>query len=288
VACDVLGADVAGVFTADQDQGSRYLSRATHGTKAGPFAIDIDGEASGVGEALSTGETVFISDAVRSTLVAHRIVDQLEVASMLYIPLPGQVGHVGALAVGWRRRVRRLDDVGQTSIEVLSTEAGGALERLGVAARLVQEAATDELTELMNRRAFNRHLDSMRPGDVVIMIDLDHFKVINDEHGHNAGDVALRTMADCLRRAARDSDVLARWGGEEFAIILARSTIAGAHSMIERLRAEWGTARGPTTFSAGIAQRIEGEGPVMTLGRADNALYRAKQQGRDRVQVADR
>ena len=287
VASEVLGADIAMVYTADPNERSRYVSRASHGMDAGPFTVDILGEPSGIGEALSTGDTIFISDAARSTLVSHRILDQLDIASVLFIPLPGQVGHVGALAIGWRRRVRRLDDVGQTSIEVLSTEAGGALERLGVAARLVQEAATDELTELLNRRAFNRHLDSMRPGDVVIMIDLDHFKAINDEHGHGAGDVALRTMADCLRRAARESDLLARWGGEEFAVILSRSTLAGANSMIERLRTEWTTANGPTTFSAGIAQRVDGEGPVMTLGRADNALFKAKQQGRDRVQVAD-
>jgi diguanylate cyclase (GGDEF)-like protein len=287
VASEVLGADMAMVYTADPSEGSRYMSRAAHGIDAGPFTVDILGEPSGIGEALRTGDTVFISDAARSTLVARRILDQLDVASVLYIPLPGQVGHVGALAVGWRRRVRRLHDVSQTSIEVLSTEAGGALERLGVAARLVQEAATDELTELLNRRAFNRHLDAMRLGDVVIMIDLDHFKAINDLHGHGAGDVALRAMADCLRRAARESDLLARWGGEEFAVILAKSTVAGAHSMLERLRGEWTAAAGPTTFSAGIAQRAEGEGPVMTLGRADNALYQAKQQGRDRVQVAD-
>ena len=287
VATEMLGADMALVYTADPTQAGRYISRASYGTTEGPFAIDIDGETSGIGEALSTGETVFVSDVTRSSLVARRILDQLDVASMLYIPLPGQVGHVGALAVGWQKRVRRLDDVAQTSIEVLSTEAGGSLERLGVAARLVQEAATDELTELLNRRAFNRHLDAMRPGDVVVMIDLDHFKAINDSQGHVAGDAALVTMADCLRHAARDSDLLARWGGEEFAVILTRSTLAGAHSMIERVRAEWVAAAGPTTFSAGIAQRVEGEGPVMTLGRADNALYRAKQEGRDRIQVAD-
>jgi diguanylate cyclase (GGDEF)-like protein len=287
VATEMLHADVALVYTADSAQASRYTSRATHGLSTGPFAIDIDGEPSGIGEALSTGETVFVSDVARSSLVAHRIIDQLDVASMLYIPLPGQVGHVGALAVGWKKRVRRLHDVAQTTVEVLSTEAGGTLERLGVAARLVQEAATDELTGLMNRRAFNRHLDAMRPGDVVVMIDLDHFKTINDEQGHVAGDAALASMATCLRHAARDSDLVARWGGEEFAVILTRSTLGGAHSMIERARAEWVAAAGPTTFSAGIAQRVEGEGPVMTLGRADSALYRAKQEGRDRVKVAD-
>lgn len=288
VATKMLGADKAMVYTADMVTASRYTSRAWYGMDdAEQFTVDIASESSGIGEALSTGETVFITDVARSTLVSHRILDQLDVASVLYIPLPGQVGHVGALAIGWQKRVRRLDDVSQTSIEVLSTEAGGALERLGVAAKLVQEAATDELTALLNRRAFNRHLDAMRPGDVVVMIDLDHFKAINDERGHVAGDAALVTMADCLRHAARDSDLLARWGGEEFAVILTRSTLAGAQSMIERLRAAWVAGAGPTTFSAGIAQRLDGEGPVMTLGRADSALYQAKQQGRDRIQVAD-
>jgi diguanylate cyclase (GGDEF)-like protein len=287
VASELLGADMAMVYTAEREQSSRYVTRASHGMNQGPFSIDIAAEPSGIGEALSTGETVFVGDVARSSLVSHRILDQLDVSSMLFIPLPGQVGHVGALAIAWRGRVRRPDDVAQNSIEVLSTEAGGALERLGVAARLVQEAATDELTGLLNRRAFNRHLDSMRPGDVVIMIDLDHFKAINDSQGHVAGDAALHTMADCLRRAARESDLLARWGGEEFSVILPRSSVAGATSMVDRLREEWMRAEGPTTFSAGIAQRVEREGPVMTLGRADSALFAAKQQGRDRVHVAE-
>lgn len=197
----------------------------------------------------------------------------LGLSSLLFVPLPGQIGHVGALAVGWRAGLTRLDDVAQTTIEVLSTEAGGVLERAGVTARLVHEAESDPLTGLLNRRSFNVALSASKSGDSVVMIDLNRFKSVNDRYGHTRGDETLRAMATCIRGAARGSDAVCRWGWEEFAVVLVRTDAAGAGVVVERVRELWAEARPLTSFSAGIAERLDGEGPIMTLRRADEALY---------------
>jgi len=226
-----------------------------------------------------------VADAASSPLVSRRLVS-LGLSSLLFVPLPGQIGHVGALAVGWRAGLTRLDDVAQTTIEVLSTEAGGVLERAGVTARLVHEAESDPLTGLLNRRSFNVALSASKSGDSVVMIDLDRFKSVNDRYGHTRGDETLRAMATCIRGAARGSDAVCRWGWEEFAVVLVRTDAAGAGVVVERVRELWAEARPLTSFSAGIAERLDGEGPIMTLRRADEALYQAKRRGRDRVELA--
>jgi len=213
-----------------------------------------------------------VADAASSPLVSRRLVS-LGLSSLLFVPLPGQIGHVGALAVGWRAGLTRLDDVAQTTIEVLSTEAGGVLERAGVTARLVHEAESDPLTGLLNRRSFNVALSASKSGDSVVMIDLDRFKSVNDRYGHTRGDETLRAMATCIRGAARGSDAVCRWGWEEFAVVLVRTDAAGAGVVVERVRELWAEARPLTSFSAGIAERLDGEGPIMTLRRADEALY---------------
>ncbi len=284
----LLRGDVAVVYTSVADQPGRYVSRSSRGGRlpSSRVTVDIDRERSGLGEALRQGRMSLVSDTREPGVVSERIVRSLGMASVLYAPLPAQIGHVGGLVVGWNKPVRRLDDIARTTTEVLSTEAGAVLERLGATARLVHEAETDPLTGLLNRRSFNRCLDATRAGDTVVLIDLDHFKQINDQRGHGAGDEVLRSMADCLRQASRSADHLGRWGGEACALIRPRTGLGGAHAVIERLRADWAATQPLTTFSAGIAERLGDEGPVLTLGRADAALYDAKRAGRDRVQLA--
>jgi diguanylate cyclase (GGDEF)-like protein len=150
---------------------------------------------------------------------------------------------------------------------------------------LERAAETDALTRLENRRSFDRALDAMEPGDAVVLLDLDHFKAVNDRYGHQAGDEALRRLADAMRSVTRNIDCVARYGGEEFAMVLARAGIAGAKDVVRRLRREWRPAE-TATFSAGIAVNGSGETAPATLARADAALYEAKAKGRDRVEVA--
>lgn len=178
--------------------------------------------------------------------------------------------------------------VGMTSIGALSL----ALNQARAARRHRNEAHTDALTGLLNRRAlFERFANMPAQGGLVAMIfDLDHFKSINDQHGHQAGDAVLRHFADVVRQNLRSVDVAARLGGEEFVIILTNATPALAAAIAEAVRttfseggvgAETGLVQ--TTVSAGIALHIEGEALDQVINRADKALYLAKESGRNRV-----
>lgn len=161
-----------------------------------------------------------------------------------------------------------------------------------------QLARIDPLTGVNNRRAFyalsgplwTRALESDRPLAVILM-DLDHFKRINDGFGHAAGDAALRVTASRVGGMVRKQDVIARWGGEEFIVLLPETDIDEAHRLAERLRAEVADRAVPVdgdqirvTASFGVAARDE---DAMTLerliGRADRCLYRAKSEGRNRI-----
>lgn len=154
-----------------------------------------------------------------------------------------------------------------------------AVEVGSQAGRLADDASIDSLTRLPNRRMLGRALGRLHTGDVVVMIDLDHFKKVNDTFGHDAGDLVLKALGTTMLANVRERDSAARFGGEEFVIILHDDS--DADSFLERLRAEWHQARPhPLTFSAGIA-RVR-EGGAHALRAADRALYRAKRTGRNR------
>lgn len=150
---------------------------------------------------------------------------------------------------------------------------------------LERVADTDPLTLLENRRCYDRALAAMEPGDAVVLLDLDHFKAVNDRQGHQAGDAALCRLAAAMRAVTRSIDCVARYGGEEFAMVLARAGVRGAQDLLARLQREWRTDE-IVTFSAGIAVHRVGEDAATTLARADDALYDAKSNGRNRVEVA--
>ncbi|TWT77571.1 putative diguanylate cyclase YdaM [Posidoniimonas polymericola] len=162
-------------------------------------------------------------------------------------------------------------------------------------------AMTDPLTELPNRRAMDDHLsmraDAWRKHKTpysVVMLDVDHFKQFNDTHGHAAGDEALKTIASALREALRQHDVVARYGGEEFALILPHTSLqtgqSAVHKAIQSVRATTVKVGGqsiPVTASAGLASIAAGERIESLMSRADQALYAAKQAGRNQAWLHD-
>ncbi len=174
-------------------------------------------------------------------------------------------------------------------------------QALAQALEVNRELATrDELTGLLNRRAMldlmgleqRRSLRSGRPL-LLAQLDIDHFKPINDTHGHATGDRALQAFAGTVRASVRDTDVLARWGGEEFVLMLSETQPQDGRDLLERVRQAVAALEIPhasgtlrMTVSAGIAQHLPGETLEHTLERADQALYTAKALGRNRVVVA--
>jgi len=159
-------------------------------------------------------------------------------------------------------------------------------------------ATQDSLTGATNRRGFMEQLlraqseADMQGGLLsLVMVDLDHFKRINDEHGHGVGDAVLREVAHRMRRQIRRADLLGRLGGEEFAILLPDTDLVGARTQAEHLLATLRSQPFPTvgevTASLGIAQWNGRETAAAWLHRADVALYEAKHHGRDRLAVAE-
>lgn len=159
--------------------------------------------------------------------------------------------------------------------------------------RLEQLATQDALTGLDNRRVYDREIDlhlSMfhRAGFAftLILADIDWFKQFNDHFGHDAGDLVLKSVGQCLKRDMRDIDSIVRMGGEEFAMILPGTTSDQAFVFADRKRnaiEELTTTYGAVTVSFGISQVREGDTKETLYARADKALYAAKNQGRNRV-----
>jgi diguanylate cyclase (GGDEF)-like protein len=170
---------------------------------------------------------------------------------------------------------------------LLGTDAAVALERSALLAELSHQAHRDGLTGLPNRRAWDDLLDrelarARRTGRPLSMalLDLDHFKAFNDRHGHLAGDDLLRDAAVAWKAQLRGGDVLARWGGEEFALLFPETSVGEAVLVMQRLRQV--TPRGQT-FSAGVSEHHASAEAYTLIASADVAMYRAKDRGRDRI-----
>ena len=167
-----------------------------------------------------------------------------------------------------------------------------------------KQASTDALTGLYNRTTF---FDSLEAVDAesnplsnpysVAMIDIDHFKRVNDTFGHLVGDKVIRFVADSLRQSIKGRDCAARYGGEEYALLLPETSLENAVILCNKIRehiaktnlVRSGTKEslGQITISVGIAQKRSGEGRMDLLARADKALYLSKERGRNKVTASD-
>lgn len=219
-----------------------------------------------------------------------------------------------------RRLLRRIDQLRQSMAEGRVDEdllrdagrddelAAMQIELARLLARLTEQnqaleelATTDTLTRLANRRALNERLAGevarqRRHGQPLslLAIDIDHFKQVNDSRGHAVGDQVLQGLAAILRSGTRQTDLVARQGGEEFIVLLPGSTLEGARLLAEHLRARVAaepvqSSEGPVplSISIGVASLGAAENAEALLERADQALYRAKRGGRDQVCLAD-
>ena len=161
-------------------------------------------------------------------------------------------------------------------------------------------ASTDKLTGLYNRQALDTILDlAVREARrrktplSLIMFDIDHFKTINDTHGHLPGDAVLRHIVRTSEQQIREADILCRWGGEEFLILLTECGQEDAYAVAEKIRlavesspTNYNDIQIPATVSLGVAQFNSREAREMLLDRLDSAMYKAKRDGRNTVRKA--
>jgi|GEM_PF-705393 len=241
--------------------------------------------------------TVLIDDlATDATLAGLPRQERMPLGSMCAAPLvfgDQLLGLLVALAHG--STVFLPSDA--ATLSAYAGHAAIALSNARLVERLERQAAEDPLTGLANQRAFHRECEKEfsrieRAGGEVslVMLDLDHFKAINDVHGHPYGDQVLIAVADALRAAVRVHDTVARLGGEEFAVLLPDADAEGAHEFAERARraiARIPVASTPLACSAGAATATSGgTSPRELLEQADRALYEAKRLGRDRTVIS--
>ena len=220
-----------------------------------------------------------------------------EYPSLLLHPLEAHGEALGVLCVGHREH-RAFDPPAVAFCEILSQQAGQAILQLRNLQELRRLATSDGLTGLANRRAFFERLEAevsrcrRYPNPLSLaLVDVDHFKRVNDRYGHPAGDEVLRRVAQTLRELARETDLVARYGGEEFAMLLPSTDEAGAAALaervrkgIERMEVTWEGRPIPVAASLGVAT-LQGEADTgeALVSRADQALYAAKETGRNRV-----
>jgi diguanylate cyclase (GGDEF)-like protein len=214
--------------------------------------------------------------------------------NLLVVPLIAEAGQVGVAVLehsidGGSRIERRV----VATVERFCSQGALSLRNAALVQELRDLAATDGLTRIANRRTFQETLErelsrANRGGTDVtlVLLDIDHFKNLNDTHGHQAGDDVLRAVAQCLKESCRIFDTPARYGGEEFALILpgcsAQDSVNGADRFRKAVKAI--ESEFPVTVSAGVATYPLHASDVETLiGKADAALYRSKEGGRDRV-----
>ena len=250
-----------------------------------------DGEPSGSATAFLTRRPLFIKDAKSNTGASQTLAHALDAGSVMYQPIVSEGDAVGVLIVMWHERLEQPTPRALAALSLLADEASLALEREKLLWRLADQAREDDLTGLPNRRAWNERLPielSRSQRDeapcAVALIDLDRFKLYNDEHGHLHGDQFLRDVAQAWRGALRPSDFLARYGGEEFTLLLPNCDTEGARQTVRRIAAAVPDGQ---TCSIGIA-RWDGIEPAdVLMDRADQALYQAKRLGRNRVETAE-
>ena len=197
-------------------------------------------------------------------------------------------------ATEWIKNFKTILTTLETAFKTLKVhqEKSQLIEELKLA------AVTDPLTMLFNRKKLNETLEAnqaiveryQRPCSI-ILLDIDDFKAVNDNFGHNEGDLVLLELGRILQENSRKSDTVGRWGGEEFLIILPETTLASAEEHANLLCQKIANSRfsesGQQTASFGVGALLESQSMTETIKRVDNAMYSAKKQGKNRVVVAN-
>jgi diguanylate cyclase (GGDEF)-like protein len=293
------------------------LVLATYDARAGEHRVrHAEGEGSERLRGLSFHDNAGIASAVAKTRHALPYKGQLDTrtqfvftreldlggcASVLSLPLVVRDRVIGTLTLASRRRNGFTEGARQL-LGVLAGNASVALANAQSVHRLEELATTDPMTGLLNKRSLETEFDqrlkaSERFGRplAVAVLDIDHFKKVNDTYGHAVGDVVIKGLGAVLVRCRRETDVIGRFGGEEFVLVCEETDGEGALQLAERVREElsrqvFQTEKGPlqVTCSLGVAEfPRHGRDRLGLFERADAALYRAKHEGRNRCCLAD-
>jgi diguanylate cyclase (GGDEF)-like protein len=252
-----------------------------------------------LGSAAKRGKTIVVDESAQERVSDSERIPNME--STLVVPLIVGAKVVGALAC-WAEEPASFSEDDRFVLELMATQVATAVAAANIYAASDDAAHHDPLTTLPNRRQLVDDLRTEiaalvreRTPMVVAMLDVDHFKRLNDEYGHHVGDVTLQRVAQAIRASLRPQDRVYRYGGEEFVAIMPHAGIAQGEQLVERLRAQVGQliltgenmeSVGPVTVSIGLAAFPEHSEDIQALiDLSDQAMYQAKEGGRNRVCV---
>lgn len=284
----VTGAAFAVLYEPHPD-GALVATASTEGVDPELMRIDPGTEVSRIAEAWRTGTRIYLPDVAADPRASARLASTTGAGAVLFEPVKRDGRTMAVLVIGFHESRQHVPESAIYLVELLAAEIGAAIDRADLVAELATQSRSDQLTGAANRRSWdeqmNRELaDAYRTGDplTIALLDLDHFKAYNDSHGHVAGDALLRDLVTAIRTELRTGDVIARWGGEEFALALPRCDLQHAQTIATRLL---DIVPGGQTASIGLTQARPGDTPRHLIDRADRALYAAKGGGRNQIKA---
>jgi diguanylate cyclase (GGDEF)-like protein len=284
----VTGAAFAVLFEKRPD-GILVATAGTEGLDIGPMRIDPRVEVSATADVWRTGERIYVADVASDPRVSTRMAEHTGAGAVLFQPVTRDGRRTAVLVVGFDESRQHSPEPEMSLLELLAAEIGAAIDRADLVALLGTESRSDPLTGAANRRSWDEEMGrelarADRTGTplTVALLDMDHFKAYNDTHGHLAGDVLLRELVDAIRAELRTGDVIARWGGEEFALALPDCDLRQGQTLALRLL---NVVPSGQTASIGLTQAQAQDTARALIERADRALYAAKDGGRNQVRV---
>ena len=299
----VTEAELVAVAVSERTEGMMHIAAITwdgHADLSGLLGMQFKAESTLVGAAINARHPLPHGNKKIGSAAVFGPGFELDIPAVKVLPLLWKGYGIGAIVLGGKQN-SSFDDDGLEMIKVVGDHAAMAIANAQMYERMEQLATTDGLTGLTNHRAFQEHMDDMlrrgrryqRPVSIALT-DIDHFKAINDTHGHPVGDKVLSRVAQVLLHNARCTDVVARYGGEEFAVVMEETDIEGARLIAERIRqsieAEVFAGTGGNfgcTLSLGIATfPADGDTKAELIAAADKALYAAKNNGRNQTKCA--
>lgn len=294
--CQLIDAKACSVMLLDADR-KRLLAKAAYGLRSERMHTLSFAVGEGVaGWVVERGTPALIADVTQDPRFQVLAGNQTPIASMVCVPLIARGERVGVVTAT-SERTNAFDAEHLELVRFISTTIALDIENV----RLHRVAVTDPLTGAYNREFLTQRLPQEIEAAVdrdraisVAMVDVDHFKTINDQHGHGVGDGVLAEVARRLRSAIRTGDLLVRYGGEEFLVVLPKADAGRAWEVGERMRQRvceraFDVGDGLAILlriSVGVAQWRTDEPAASLIERADSALYDAKERGRNRVEVA--